>query len=240
MKRIVAVSLLLVMMCGCAANEPADVQKRTDSAIREQLNRTVQKADHHKKYYSYYLPSDMGRYESTQLGNVLSCGDVRILMSLNVSGIINEKLYADASSTGFSLSDREKIAYSGGHYNDYDGTVHAYELAVYDLSFSCTVCFRSDTVLMIANCPSLSASSVAGRMIELARSVSVETDTLVADYSNRIPEVKNSEKVELFESMAPENGRIEELFEDHTTVDPEQYEGRQFDSDENSSDSSHE
>ena len=77
----------------------------------------------------------------------------------------------------------------------------------------------SDTVVMEATCTALQTGVIAGRMLEIARSVVVNTDAILQYYSNQVPEITNQEKVELFDVQAPENGRIEELFEDHTKIE---------------------
>lgn len=237
MKRIcLTLILYCLMLSGCTSVSSESLQKRLDKQAEKAESSAFMKPDHKKKYYSYYLPSDMGRFESTNTGNVLSFNDVKILMSLNVSGIINKVLYPDDTDNVFSLREENGIAERKGLYTDGDNVGHSYRLVVYDLSASCTVCMISDTVIMYANCNQVNADDVAERMIEIARSVSVNETELVADYSNRISEISKSEKVEMFESTAPENGRIEELFEDHTTVDPDQYTNKQFDSGENGSD----
>ena len=77
----------------------------------------------------------------------------------------------------------------------------------------------SDTVLLQATCTALQTGVIAGRMLQIARSVLVDADQIVTYYSNQVPEISSQEKVELFDTQAPENGRIEELFEDHTKIE---------------------
>lgn len=232
--------ICILCLTGCTSVTSKSLQERIDAESSKAERSELTKANHSKKYYSYYLPSDMGRYESTNTGNVLSYNEVKILMSLNVSGIINRSLYPSEKETAFPLREDGGVAERKGLYTDSENIGHTYRLVVYDLADTSTVCMISDTVIMYANCNDFNADKVAGKMIELARSVSVNETDLVSDYSNRIPEISGSEKVEMFESTAPENGRIEELFEDHTTVDPDQYTDKQFDSSENGSDTGNE
>lgn len=232
--------ICILCLTGCTSVTSKSLQERLDAESSKAERSELTKANHSKKYYSYYLPSDMGRYESTNTGNVLSYNEVKILMSLNVSGIINRSLYPSEKETAFPLREDGGVAERKGLYTDSENIGHTYRLVVYDLTDTSTVCMISDTVIMYANCNDFNADKVAGKMIELARSVSVNETDLVSDYSNRIPEISGSEKVEMFESTAPENGRIEELFEDHTTVDPDQYTDKQFDSSENGSDTGNE
>lgn len=237
MKKISTVLLLcLLFFSGCTSLDSGSFQDQLDASLEKAEKMTISKADHKKKYYSYYLPSDMGRYESTETGNVLSLNEVKILMSLNVSGIINRNLYPENTEINVSLKEGKSIAERNSLYTDNNNIGHSYKLIVYDLEGTYTVCFASDTVCMYANCWKANTDEIASRMVQLARSVTVNETKLISDYSNRIPEVAGSEKVEMFESIAPENGRIEELFEDHSTMDPDQYTNKQFDSGENGSD----
>lgn len=232
--------ICILFLTGCASITSSSLQERLDVQVEKAEKAELSKPDHKKKYYSYYLPSDMGRYESSETGNVLSYNEVKILMSLNVSGIINKSLYPREAETGFSLREENGVAERKGLYTDENNIGHSYRLVVYDLADTSTICMISDTVIMYANCNDINADKVAGRMIQLARTISVNETDLVSDYSNRISEISRSEKVEMFESTAPENGRIEELFEDHSKVDSDQYTNKQFDSGENGSDTGNE
>ena len=63
MKRAAVALLCAWMLMGCVVNETVDVQKRLEDHIAQAQNMQVQKASHSKKFYSYYLPKDIGRYE---------------------------------------------------------------------------------------------------------------------------------------------------------------------------------
>lgn len=101
--------ICILFLTGCASITSSSLQERLDVQVEKAEKAELSKPDHKKKYYSYYLPSDMGRYESSETGNVLSYNEVKILMSLNVSGIINKSLYPREAETGFSLGKKTEL-----------------------------------------------------------------------------------------------------------------------------------
>lgn len=219
MKRAAVALLCAWMLMGCVVNETVDVQKRLEDHIAQAQNMQVQKASHSKKFYSYYLPKDIGRYESDLSGNLFCIDGVRVAMSLNTAAIINQRLYPSNTQQTVKMEGKTMVAYLNGDYLDIQEHAHPFQVGIFDLGNTYAVGLVSDTVLLQATCTALQTGVIAGRMLQIARSVLVDADQIVTYYSNQVPEISSQEKVELFDTQAPENGRIEELFEDHSRID---------------------
>lgn len=220
MKRMIPLLLVMCVLAGCA--QPSmSMQDALNTALAAKQKTDVQQYNHSKGYYSYYLPKNMGRYESTAYGNVLCYEGYRVLMSLNTPAILNQKLYPDKMDNPIRLSEISKAAFANGLYTDSDNIGHLFEIGVYANGYDYTVCFVSDIVVFETTCPSLLVDDMGAQMLEIARSIQISEQEIIENLSNQVTEIKKREKVELFESLAPENGRIEELFEDHTLTDPE-------------------
>ncbi|MGM9942282.1 MAG: hypothetical protein ACI32N_09890 [Bulleidia sp.] len=219
MKRMIPVLMTLCILAGCA-QPSVSMQDALNDAVAQVQTQQVQDTTHSKKYYSYYLPRDMGRYESTQFGNVLGYQGYRVLMSLNTPAILNARLYPDLKDSPITLARQEMSVSAQGMYTDLNDVEHLFEIGVYPTGYDYTVCMVSDVILFEAACPAVLVDDIAAKMIEIARSVQINENVIVETLSNQVTEIKSRQKVELFESLAPENGRIEELFEDHTLTDP--------------------
>ena len=219
MKRMIIALLSMLILCGCTQYDSIDLQGRLQEQIDAAQSWQVSEATNSKPFYSYYLPRDIGRFESTASGNLFCIDGVRVAMSLNTAAIINTKLYPSKIEKTVELTGKTRVAYMESEYTDINGDAHAFQTAIFDLGNTYAVGFVSDTVLLQATCTAIQAGVIAGRMLQIARSVTVNTDQIVTYYSNQVPEITNQEKVELFDTQAPENGRIEELFEDHTRID---------------------
>lgn len=218
MKRLIPL-FLSFLLAGCTVHTEVSLQDRLTENIEKAQNMEVSEASHAKKFYSYYLPRDIGRYESASYGNIFCIDGVRVSMSLNTAAVINQQLYPPLFNDTITTNSNKQTAGLKGQYLDINETAHDFEVGVYDCETSYVVALISDTVVMEATCTALQTGVIAGRMLEIARSVVVNTDAILQYYSNQVPEIKNQEKVELFDVQAPENGRIEELFEDHTKIE---------------------
>lgn len=219
MKRVLLACLSLLMLAGCTVNPSIDLQQRLQDHVEKIQNQQVQEANHTKPLYSYYLPKDFGRYESYAYGNLFCVDGVRVAMSLNTAAIINASLYPELTDSTVQLSGKTRKAFLQGEYTDIHEESHVFEIGIFDVGGTYAVGFVSDTVLLQATCNGLQSGPVASAMLRLARSVTVNTEQVIRVYSNQVPEVEIQEKVELFDIQAPENGRIEELFEDHSRIE---------------------
>lgn len=206
--------MTLIFLTGCTYQRDFHLQDALNAELANAQESVIFKPNMNKKYYAYYLYPYIGRHNSTQSGNVLNYRGTQFVMNLNIASLINQKYYADAKDDTDSFLDC--AASSSGEYEDYWNETHSFEIHIYNLDEYYVTVFSSDTVEFYAVSDPIKAAELASEMLKMARSVTVNTSEVIAAYSYKETVDYENEKIELFKSVAPESGRIEELFEDYS------------------------
>lgn len=214
MKKIVLTSLMLLFLTGCTYQNTFQLQDALNEELSEAMQAPSFKPNRNKTYYSYYLYPYIGRHKSTQSGNVLNYRGTQFVMNLNIASLINQKYYTEADEDTDSLNTPSASA--GGEYEDYWKETHAYQIDIYEVNDYYVTVFQSDTVEFYSVSGAIRSAELAAEMLKTARSVKVNISEVVAAYSYKETIDYKSEKIELFKSVAPQSGRIEELFEDYS------------------------
>lgn len=204
-----------LLLTGCTLQSNVDLQNEITESIATSSTYTIHTPNISKTYYSYYLPVNIGRMQSTSSGNILNDRGRQFVMNLNVSSIINSNYYTEANSSLSTDSLSDPVAYIEGEYTDINESIHSYHISVYKVDYEYLLEMRSDTVEFYSISDALSTIQLAQDMYEIARSIEVNTNAVLATYSNKDTIDYQSEKIELFEQLVPESGRVEELFEDY-------------------------
>ena len=203
--------LAAALFTGCA---------RLSGNYEDELNRRIERAvtcsvarpNYTHDIYTYYREPSIGRISSDETSNTFLMDDVKFVMNLRISSIINQKYYTDASDTT-SLENMEKVAESSGTFNDYDGNEHPFRVTLYRLAENMYVYTVTDQVEFFAIANDLQALQAAEAMVRMARSIRVDQDAVIATYSGRQTIDYTRKRLELFQNIVPENGVIDELFE---------------------------
>jgi hypothetical protein len=213
MKRLFKAALigLTALSLGCT---------KFSGSYEDELNRRVERAvtcrvaqpNYAHDVYSYYREPSVGRISSDVTSNTFLMDGVKFVMNLRVSSIINQKYYADAPDSS-TLMNMEQIAESTGTFLDYTGSEHPFRVTLYQLAEQIYVYTVTDQVEFFAIASGLQALQTAETMVRMARSVRVDNDAVIAEYSGRQTIDYSRKRLELFQNIVPENGVIEELFE---------------------------
>ena len=204
-------SLSLLVLWGCASYS---------GSFEEELNRRVERAvtseaakpNYSHGVYSYYKEPLVGRIRSEETSNTFVLDNVKFVMNLRISSIINQKYYSDVKEqTGHA--DLQPAAQSSGTFLDYEGKEHPFQVILYRLNDSIYTYASSDQVEFFAISSELEALQLAEAMIRMARSIRVDNNAVIANYSSRQTIEYSRKRLELFQNIVPENGVIEELFE---------------------------
>ncbi len=205
------VSLSLIVLWGCASYT---------GSYEEELNRRVERAitceaakpNFSHGIYSYYKEPLLGRLSSEETSNTFLLDNVKFVMNLKISSIINQKYYSGAKEQS-GYTDLEPAAASTGTFLDYEGKEHPFQVTLYRLRDSIYTYASTDQVEFFAISGELEALQLAEAMIRMARSIRVDNDAVIASYSSRQTIEYSRKRLELFQNIVPENGVIEELFE---------------------------
>lgn len=214
MKKLVVILFSLCMM-GCTYKSDFHLQEELQTMLQQATSETILRANMHKTMYAYYLPAHIGRHLSTRSASVLNDRGRQFIMNLNVASILNEERIPTTSTFD------TVIATVDGEYIDTQETTHTYTVHVYEENGYYITFFESDTVQFYAISDAISACELAYDMLVIARSMEVDVAEVKETYANTSTVHYESEKIELFDKIVPESGRVEELFEDSTSNDGE-------------------
>lgn len=233
---------MAVMTSGCTVYHTIDLQKILSERLVARMEGDADAPNRNKPYYSYYIQPSVGQLESDQTGSLLTYQGNEFLMNLNISAVINDKYYDSKDSDSFGLNDSSTAASVTGTYTDVNNDSHDFIVNIYhaDKEESYITVFRSETVEFYAVSDALKAADLAGEMLRIARSVEINQDEIIDHYSNKESISFTGRKIQLFDSIAPESGRVEELFGENDTAgesenQPDEQTHKKIDSDDTSS-----
>lgn len=212
MKKIFVFVLALCLLCGCGTGQ-VDYQKLLETSLAAVNEKPKDTANHTKDYYAYYLPPDVGRLSGDETGNTLDWYGTKFVINLNIAGIVEETKQTDTSER--VLFDEDKAVYKvHGTFEDMSGFTHNFQVMIADLKDSYASYMHTDYVDFFAVSDLLTAVKLPAKMLRIARSVRVDQQRVVQDFSKRSDITYTAHKIELFQNLAPENGTIDELLID--------------------------
>lgn len=214
MKKILYLILSALMLSSCTVKTSIDLQSELESSLASANDAKIFTSNINKPLYSYYLPPSIGRNKSTQTSSILNDRGRKFVMNLNVASIIQEKYYSETEQTD---DFQDPIVKCEGEYIDVDETTHSYTVTTYEMNDYYVTVFHSDVVEFYSVLDALSTCDIVEDMLRISRSMRVDTDAVIQAYSNKKTVDYKSEKIELFEQIVPESGRIEELFDNTET-----------------------
>ncbi len=212
---ILFVTLLFLTGCTKVNNDlSADISNRMNTALSEKVSSPF----YHHQYYAYNIEASVGRIESTLTSNTFSYNGTKFIMNLNIPYILGD------TSSSFKLTD-QVIYENSGEYSDYNGNNHPYSLNVYNLNDDTIIELTTDYTVFYSICSSKEVGSLVEVMIDIARTVKIDENKIKQDYSDRELITYKREQLELFKNIVPENGAVDELFEnDEITEETDTYE----------------
>ncbi len=214
MKKITIIGLLSLFLVGCVKLDQKILIKELNDRFEIINNEPYRAANQNKKYYAYYLPPSIGRLDGDLTSNVLMYYDAKFVMNLNVASIVNKRYYPDGEkqmteNTGSTILAKEDT------YLDVNQIEHNYHVEIDTIGNNHFVFFSSDTVYFYAISDEIMCVDLACIMLDIARNTVVHEAPVLSYFSNKENLEITSRKIELFDAIAPEKGRIEELFEDY-------------------------
>lgn len=203
-----AAFLLTFLLSSCAMAE-TDMNAALERSLAEAAGTEIPAANYQKKYYSYYAQPCIGRISATRTGNVFSFEGKMFAMNLNVPAIVREE--GSQASVPVLSGGVQEVLYEGT-CTGRDGSEMAYRLTVNELGNRHYISLQTDLMQFYAVSDTASVPRLAAEMLRIARSVSVDRAAVTAAFSSSDEIIYAGEAIELFDSITPENGSIEELF----------------------------
>ena len=206
MKKLLIV-LVLFLLCGCNNND--NISSLIDPFNELAKSEITYTNNMTKKYYSYYLNPNFGKISSDEISSELIYKNTTFLMNLKVNKIIVDNYYNQIEDENYQIG--QLIFNNNGNYLQ-NGIEYSYNYKIYEITEN-SYYFVLDTEYLnfstISNIADLKVISL--EMLEIAKSVKVNEEELIADYSNKETIDYVKETIDLFEQKIPESGTLEEM-----------------------------
>ncbi len=233
-KNIVGILILILILSGCT----------NVGTMESDINTTITKVasiesdghtNHHRSYFDFYLPRNIGLRPNTSLdidNAEFVLDGTSFYMSLDISQVIINKYYdallryqinkyMDIINVGTSVVN------ISGEMETFEGVMRKYKIIANQLNekdYFVYVSYGDVYFVSLANLAEI--NNLVYAMLQIGRSVQVDTDLVIAEYSNKSSEVIY-DSYDLFKTVIPESGVVADLIKDDSTnvVEDENYEG---------------
>ncbi len=198
------------MLCGCVSI--ADPAPELDQVFSADMKQEKIRRNNYSTYIDYYLPSDTSELEGGKLSDSFTYHNSTFIMDVNISGIINEKYYPSEQFSDEGFFDRNKLQYSRqGTYVDADGESHEYLYRVYRYDEKYLTYFVSRDLIFYGYASEDDLVGLSSRILLMAKGAEVRHNDVVANYSLRDEIDYEKKQINLFETIMPVNGNVNEF-----------------------------
>lgn len=210
------VLLILLVLTGCdkvydQTLRPYDVSDELNKVFTNTAKSTAL-VNNYSTYMDYYLPYELNEYSSDEISSVYLLNDGKLIMNINISGIINNEF----KDEGFF--DIDKIIYTySGYYLDFNSNQEDFLFNVYKYDDEYILYFINKDLIFYAYTNKNDVLLMAQKIYDIAKSVSIDREIIVNTYSNNIEIDYQKTYVNLFKTTIPVSGRVEDLMIDTNT-----------------------
>ena len=189
-----------------------DLKGELDQVFSTEMNWDRIRRNNYSTYIDYYVPSDTGELDGDRLSDSFSYNHSRFIMDVNISGIINDRYYPDLSFDSEGFFDESRLLYSrSSTYLDADGFKHEYTYRVYDYEGRYLTYFVSKDLIFYGFAYEDDLLGMTSRILLMAKGAVVRHDDVVANYSLRDEIDFEKKQVNLFETIMPVNGNVNDF-----------------------------
>lgn len=214
--KFLKVLLVLFLLTGCEniydqVLKPYDLSGELDKIFLD-TSKSAALINNYSTYMDFYLPYELNEYSSDKISNVYALNNGKIIMNINISAIINGTYYNE----GFFDSDKLIYEHEGYFTNENDRREkYLFNLYRYDEQY--LLYFVSKDVNFYGYTCLNEVVLMARKILDVAKSVSVAEDAIVSTYSNSAVIDYRKSYVDLFKTIMPVAGRIDDLMVDENS-----------------------
>ena len=202
--------LLCIVLFGCSSG--SDLNSQLDKVFSADRKEETLRRNNYSTYLDYYLPSDIFELESGMLTNYFLYDDSRLIMDVNVSGIVNDRYYPEEQIKDEGFFDEDKLVYAhSGVYVDNEGSEHEYLYKVYGYEENYLTYFVSRDLIFYGYAEKEDVVGLSSRILLLAKGTIVREDAVAAGYSLKNEIDYEKKQVNLFETIMPVNGNVNDF-----------------------------
>lgn len=212
MKKVFIIFLLLVL-CGCSSSQ--DIKDKLDVVFKADQDEVTFRKNNYSEYIDYYLPSDIFEVDADLLSSTYSYNDAKLVVNINVSGIIASKYYPDVYLVDEGFFDNSKLVYrkDGFFLNDSEEQ-REYKYRVYNVDDTYLTYLICDNLIMYGYCSEKDLAGLSSRMLLMAKAADVKENDIASMYSTKDTIDFEKKPVNLFETILPVNGNINDFLVD--------------------------
>jgi len=212
MKKLFIILILLVL-CGCSSN--LGIKDRLDVIFKTDQDEVVFRKNNYSDYIDYYLPSDIFEVDADLLSSTYSYNDAKLVVNINVAGIIASKYYPDVYLADEGFFDNSKLVYrKDGYFLNDSEELREYKYRVYNVDDTYLTYLISDNLIMYGYCDEKDLEGLSSRMLLMAKAADVKENDIVSMYSTKDTIDFEKKPVNLFETILPVNGNINDFLID--------------------------
>lgn len=205
--------LICICLFGCA--QAGDLNAQLDSAFVSDMAEEKIRRNSYSQYLDYYLPSDLHEMEGGPLSNCFSYNDSRFIMDVNISAIVNDRYYPDEILADEGFFDESKLIYTRkSTYKDNEGLDHEYLYKVYEYDEDYLSYFLSKDLIFYGYATRDDIVALSSRILLMAKGTIVREDDVAAGYSLKNEIDYEKKQVNLFETIMPVNGNVNDFLVD--------------------------
>lgn len=217
MKKLILMGII-VLLTGCSTATQESFQESMANELKQQAEASVMAPANRKHFYSYYKEPNVGRRSNGETFNVFVKEGVEFIMNLNVSYILDKNYYKKSIQVKNDIQSENLLFTIAGKYKNYLGETYDYECLVYQTNTSYYVILVTEYMTFYTTGNLVQMMRIAPTMLSIAQSVNIDADKVVTAYFSQEVIENKKERLQLYEVMIPENGRIEEMMPGGTTV----------------------
>ena len=216
MKKVVLLMLSLFLLGGCASE--ADLSNQVLTLLQEKsMLEPFNDTNMSKKYFSYYLPRDVGRGTGNSLSGVYLKDGYKFVMNLDASQIIIDEYYTEAPAEPVSEVQMETspagMVYQGSYINTAEETKN-YTLRLAKLTDGYYyVDLAASERRFYSIVPYAEIKSLLNCMLTIMQSVKVERQLILNDFSLKSATAQQQQNLDYLNEEVPVDDYIKDLVE---------------------------
>ena len=189
-----------------------DLQQSLTDAFELERDDSAVRRNNYTNYADYYLPSDMQEYDCNEISHVFVFNRSKIIMDINIAGIINAKYYSNVRISDEGFFDKDKICFQrDSSFLKTDETEYPYICNVYEYEDDYLLYFVCEDAIFYAFTNKEDLVPLCSRILLIAKSLNVNHTDIVADFSFKDVIDYQKKQVNLFETIMPVNGSINDF-----------------------------
>lgn len=208
--KFIKVLLIIFLLSGCSNIydqniKTYDLNSELDD-IFSNTNKSEALLNNYSKYMDYYLPYEVEEDSCDSLSSVYTLGNGKLVMNINVSGIINGK-YSD---DGF-FDENKKIYSSISYFVNRDDNNEKYTFCLYQYEDDYLLYFIDKEIIFYGYTYSNEVVLMAQKIFDIAKSISISDEDVIDAFSSSETIDYQKTYVNLFQTVMPTEGRIDEF-----------------------------